>query len=133
MQGGARLQGHTGDRFQICPQVERRSRSNNAADGIFQRELTMPKLILKFQGVLIKEYNLDKPSLSIGRKEDNDIHIDHMAVSGHHARIDITEGSLAVTDMGSTNGTFVNGKKVTTAILRPNDWITIGKHILHFK
>jgi pSer/pThr/pTyr-binding forkhead associated (FHA) protein len=93
----------------------------------------VPKLILKFQGVLIKEYNLDKPFLSIGRKEDNDIHIDHMAVSGHHARVDITEGSLAVTDLGSTNGTFVNGKKVTTAILRPNDWITIGKHILHFK
>ncbi|MBI5874881.1 MAG: FHA domain-containing protein [Deltaproteobacteria bacterium] len=93
----------------------------------------MPKFILKFQGVLIKEYNLDKPCLTIGRKEDNDICIDHMSVSGHHARIDNQEGSFTATDLGSTNGTFVNGKKITTAILRPNDWITVGKHILYFK
>ncbi|MBI3398937.1 MAG: FHA domain-containing protein [Deltaproteobacteria bacterium] len=93
----------------------------------------MPKLMLKFQGVLIKEYNLDKPSLSIGRKEDNDICIDNMAVSGHHAKIDNNEDSLTVTDLHSTNGTFVNGKKITEAVLRPNDWITIGKHILYFK
>lgn len=94
----------------------------------------MPKLILKFQGVLIKEYNLDKPSLTIGRKEDNDIHIDHMSVSGYHAKIDNAEGSFTVTDLGSTNGTFVNGKKIATAVvLKPNDWITIGRHILYFK
>lgn len=97
----------------------------------------MSKLILKFHGVLIKEYSLDKPSLTVGRKNDNDIYIDHMAVSGHHARIDKiegnAEGSYTVTDLNSTNGTFVNGKKITTAILRPNDWITIGKHILNFK
>lgn len=93
----------------------------------------MSRLILKFQGVLIKEYDLDKPSLTIGRKEDNDIHIDHMSVSGYHARIDNTEGSFTVTDLGSANGTFVNGKKITTAVLKPNDWITIGRYILYFK
>lgn len=93
----------------------------------------MPKLILKFQGVFIKEYELDKSSLSIGRKEDNDIFIDHMSVSGHHARIDKNADSFTVTDLKSTNGTFVNGKRIAEAILRPNDWITIGKHILYFK
>jgi len=94
----------------------------------------MPKLILKFQGVLIKEYNLDKPSLTIGRKEGNDIHIDHMSVSGHHAKIEKKEDSFIVTDINSTNGTFVNGKRITAAtILKPNDWINIGKHILYFK
>jgi pSer/pThr/pTyr-binding forkhead associated (FHA) protein len=86
----------------------------------------MSKLVLKFHGVLIKEYSLDKPCLTIGRKDDNDICIDHMAVSGHHARIDkdTTEGSYTVTDLNSTNGTFVNGKKMTTAVLKPNDWMT---------
>ena len=97
----------------------------------------MSKLILKFQGILIKEYSLDKPSLTVGRKDDNDICIDHMAVSGHHARIDKREGNAesfyTVTDLNSTNGTFVNGKKMTTAVLKPNDWITIGRHILYFK
>lgn len=93
----------------------------------------MSKLILKFQGVFIKEYNLDKLSLTIGRKEDNDIMIDHMAVSGHHARVDKKEDSFTITDLNSTNGTFINGKKITEAALRPNDWITIGKHIFYFK
>ncbi|MEK7841108.1 MAG: FHA domain-containing protein [Deltaproteobacteria bacterium] len=69
----------------------------------------------------------------MGRKEDNDIHIDHMSVSGYQARIDNTEASLTVTDLGSTNGTFVNGKKIGAAVLKPNDWITIGRHILYFK
>lgn len=93
----------------------------------------MPKLILKFQGVFIKEYNLDKPSMTIGRKEGNDIIIDHMSVSGHHAKIDKDEDTFKVTDLESTNGTYVNGKRITEAVLRPNDWITIGKHILYFK
>ncbi|MBI3755514.1 MAG: FHA domain-containing protein [Deltaproteobacteria bacterium] len=98
----------------------------------------MPKFILKFQGVLIKEYNLDKPCLTIGRKEDNDICIDNMSVSGHHARIDKAEEPpviyFTVTDLNSTNGTFVNGKRIAAATtLKLNDWITIGKHILYFK
>ena len=56
-----------------------------------------------------------------------------MSVSGYQARIDNTEASLTVTDLGSTNGTFVNGKKIGAAVLKPNDWITIGRHILYFK
>ncbi|MBI5047405.1 MAG: FHA domain-containing protein [Deltaproteobacteria bacterium] len=97
----------------------------------------MSKLILKFHGVIIKEYNLDKPYLTIGRNDDNDICIDHMAVSSHHARIDKAEDTAedcyTVTELNSTNGTFVNGKKMTTTVLKPNDWIAIGKHILYFK
>jgi len=82
--------------------------------------------------VLIREYLVDRP-LSVGRLAENDIVIDHMGVSGRHARIE-PEGEAAVlTDLQSTNGTFVNGKRVERAELRPNDWITIGKHILTVK
>jgi FHA domain-containing protein len=89
--------------------------------------------VLSFQGVLIGEYPVDRPVLTIGRQADNDIVIDHMAVSGQHARV-MADGQLVVlADMQSTNGTFVNGRRVEQADLRPNDWITIGKHILILK
>jgi pSer/pThr/pTyr-binding forkhead associated (FHA) protein len=90
------------------------------------------KLVLSFQGVLIREYALDR-SLTIGRRPENDIVIDHMGVSGAHARVDLEGQAAVLTDLQSTNGTFVNGKRVERATLRPNDWITIGKHILTLK
>lgn len=90
------------------------------------------KLILSFQGALIREYSADR-SLTIGRRAENDIVIDHMGVSGQHARLDLEGETLVLTDLQSTNGTFVNGKRVERAELRPNDWITIGKHILTLK
>jgi len=90
------------------------------------------KLVLSFQGVLIREYPLDRPVLTIGRHEDNDIVIDHMGVSGRHTRVAVDGQSVILTDLQSTNGTFVNGRRVEQVELRPNDWITIGRHILTF-
>ena len=90
------------------------------------------RIILSFQGVLIREYAADRP-LTIGRSAENDIVIDHMGVSGKHARVDLEGQTVVLTDLKSTNGTFVNGKRVERAELRPNDWINIGKHILTLK
>ncbi|MBI4536922.1 MAG: FHA domain-containing protein [candidate division NC10 bacterium] len=90
------------------------------------------RLVLSFQGVLIREYAVDRP-LSIGRHAENDIVIDHMGVSGKHASVALEDQAVVLTDLKSTNGTFVNGKRVERAELRPNDWITIGKHILTLK
>lgn len=91
------------------------------------------KLLLSFQGVLIREYPVDRPTLTIGRHQENDIVIDHMGVSGRHAQVTLEGPSVILTDLQSTNGTFVNGRRVERSELRPNDWITIGKHILTFK
>ena len=90
------------------------------------------RIVLSFQGVLIREYPVDRP-LTIGRNAENDIVIDHMGVSGKHARVDLEGQAAVLTDLKSTNGTFVNGKRVERAELRPNDWINIGKHILTLK
>jgi pSer/pThr/pTyr-binding forkhead associated (FHA) protein len=90
------------------------------------------KLVLSFQGVMIREYPLDRPILTIGRHEDNDIVIDHMGVSGRHARVAVDGQSVILTDLQSTNGTFLNGRRVEQGELRPNDWIAIGRHILTF-
>jgi len=89
--------------------------------------------VLSFQGVLVREYALDRPVLTVGRHQENDIVIDHMGVSGTHARVTVDGQSVILTDLQSTNGTYVNGRRVTEVELRPNDWISIGKHILTFK
>ena len=91
------------------------------------------KLVLSFQGVLIREYALDRPIRSIGRHDENDIVVDHMGVSGKHAQIALEGQSVILTDLKSTNGTFVNGQRVERVELRPNDWISIGKHIVTLK
>jgi pSer/pThr/pTyr-binding forkhead associated (FHA) protein len=93
----------------------------------------MAKLILKFKGALIKEYEVDKPSLRIGRREGNDIRIDNLAVSGNHAKIQKVDGSFIVVDLKSTNGTFVNNKKIVQARLHHMDEITVGKHTILFE
>lgn len=95
----------------------------------------MPKLTIKYQDVLIKEIDLEtKPTWTVGRTDDNDIWIDHMAVSSHHARIDNNDGYFILSDLKSTNGTFINGKKIAgPTTLKLNDWISIGKHIIYFK
>jgi len=91
------------------------------------------KLVVSFQGVQLREYPLDRPSLTIGRHAENDIVIDHMGVSGKHAQVALEGQSIIVTDLQSTNGTFVNGHRIDRTELRPNDWISIGRHILTLK
>ena len=70
--------------------------------------------------------------MTIGRKEDNDIRIENLAVSGHHAKLlTIFEDSF-LEDLSSTNGTFVNGKSIDKHPLRNGDIIVIGKHELRY-
>ncbi len=88
------------------------------------------KLILTFNDQAVGEYALDTESLVIGRRPECDIHIDNLAVSGRHARVVTVAGSPFLEDLDSTNGTFVNGKKVDKQSLADGDLITIGKHAL---
>jgi pSer/pThr/pTyr-binding forkhead associated (FHA) protein len=92
----------------------------------------MARVILVFNKKVIKEYPFSKDSMTIGRDEANEIVIDNLAVSGHHARIDKTGGIYILTDLQSTNGTFANDKKITSYKLHHKDKITIGKHLLFF-
>lgn len=92
----------------------------------------MPKFLLKFNAAIIKEIAMDKEQITVGRRPDNDLVIDNPAVSGHHCRIYSQAGSFFVEDLNSTNGTFVNEKKIIRAGLRHNDVIGIVKHALVF-
>lgn len=92
----------------------------------------MARVILVFNKKVIKEYLFDKESMAIGRDEANDIVIDNLAVSSLHARIDKAGETFIVTDLQSTNGTFVNNKQITSHKLQHKDKIVIGKHLLFF-
>jgi pSer/pThr/pTyr-binding forkhead associated (FHA) protein len=63
---------------------------------------------------------------TIGRSSDNDVIIDSLLVSRRHARLDCSEGRCAVEDLGSANGLFVNGKRVSHAMLNPGDRLRLG-------
>lgn len=93
----------------------------------------MAKFYLKFEHSVLGEYPLDKKTVTIGRRPDNTIHIDHLSVSGRHARVEFENGAYVIYDHDSTNGTYVNGQPVATrTILRDGDTIHIARHILSF-
>lgn len=92
----------------------------------------MARLILMFNNQVVKEYPLIKESITIGRNEDNTITVDNLAVSGYHARIDAAGKDFILTDLQSTNGTFVNDKKVISHKLVHGDNVIVGKHLILF-
>lgn len=92
----------------------------------------MAKLVLSMNGAIQGEYELNQERLTIGRKPDNDIQIDNLAVSGKHALIITILDDSFLEDLGSTNGTYVNGKLVKKHALKDGDVIAIGKHELKY-
>lgn len=90
------------------------------------------KLILSLDGLVLKELALSKERTTIGRKPDNDIHIDNLAVSGHHAVIVTILNDSFVEDLHSTNGTLVNGRPIEKHFLQNGDVIEIGKYRIKY-
>ena len=88
----------------------------------------MSRLLLKFEGAVLKEVPLGTRPVTIGRSPDNDIPIDNLAVSNYHARVYAEAGSLVVEDLNSLNGSFLNDIRVERAMLKDGDAILIGKH-----
>jgi len=93
----------------------------------------MFKLVLKFQDSVLEEFVFDKTPVTIGRRYDNDVVIDNMAVSGHHAAIEEENPNFYVlVDLESLNGTFLNESKVNRQRIFDGDMLIIGKHTLNF-
>ncbi len=92
----------------------------------------MAKLILSMDGLVLKEIPITKERTTIGRKPHNDIQIDNLAVSGEHAVIVTIMNDSFLEDLGSTNGTLVNGQQIKKHFLQNNDVIELGKYKLKF-
>jgi len=99
----------------------------------------MYKLLQMVEGNVVSEHPLRGDSFCIGRNTGNDLQPDDASVSGNHAAIRITpsaylEGAqdVSIEDLGSTNGTRVNGKPVGRHLLKHGDMLSLGTLVLKF-
>lgn len=92
----------------------------------------MIKLTLTLDGVKLNEYVLDKHRVTLGRTPQNDIQLENLGISSNHAAIVRDGDSWAVEDLGSKNGTTVNGERITRQPLKHGDIIGIIKYQLRF-
>ncbi len=93
----------------------------------------MPKLIVSIDGAVMKEVVLTKLRTTVGRRPYHDIVFDNLAVSGDHAALTWDDAQVSVEDLGSTNGTYVNGEAVRQRVLKADDVISLAKYQLVFK
>jgi len=90
------------------------------------------KLVLLLADGTTLDVPLNKERMTIGRRADNDICLPHPAVSGEHSSVVTILADSFLEDLGSTNGTLVNGKPIVKHFLRDNDQIDIGRQRLVF-
>lgn len=93
----------------------------------------MLKIELSYENATLASYETENQQISIGRNPKNDIQIDNMAVSSFHAVVKKVMNAYFIEDLKSTNGTFVNEKKIDKYELLDGDEIIIGKHSLFFR
>lgn len=85
-----------------------------------------------FEGGQASQVALDGRSLIIGRDPGCDVRLDHYSVSRRHARLFRTETAWFISDLGSTNGTIVNGSRITEKWLKPGDVVRLGAYKVRF-
>jgi hypothetical protein len=107
--------------------------NGTGADIAFWRRITMAKLILSENMRILDEFPLDRDCITIGRRGDNDIQIDDRAVSGYHCQILTVLNDSFLEDLQSTNGTYVNSKRITKHALHNGDIIILGVHQLQYE
>lgn len=93
---------------------------------------TQRRLILALDGKILREIPITNSMISIGRKHGNDIQLNDLTLSGRHAQITSVPDYVFIEDLGSTNGTLVNGNHVKKVALEPGDVIEIGHHQLTY-
>lgn len=99
---------------------------NNGSDNVKRR------LILSLDGEIIREYRIGANEIHIGRKHGNDIQLNDLALSGRHAVITVQPDYVFIEDLGSTNGTMVNGTHIKKMPLDHGDIIQVGHHQLTY-
>ena len=72
-------------------------------------------------------WDLSEGTAEAGRSPDSALFLDDITVSRHHAAFTVAAGILTVQDLGSTNGTYVNGERVAVATLNPGDEVIVGR------
>jgi ABC transport system ATP-binding/permease protein len=76
--------------------------------------------------LVLRDIELNRPLVTIGRATGNDIRIEHPTVSARHAEIRKLPKGFELADLGSSNGTFVNGQRITRQVLQPGNRVSLG-------
>ena len=87
----------------------------------------MAKLVVLSAGMTGRTHELKADKTTIGRVEDNTFQIAEASVSSHHCEILLRGSEVVVRDLNSTNGTFINGEKVTESVIKPNQILRLGQ------
>ena len=87
----------------------------------------MAKLVLLSAGMTGRTHDLKVDKTTVGRVEDNTFQIAEPSVSSHHCEILLRGSEVVVKDLGSTNGSFINGEKVTESVLKPGQLLRLGQ------
>src|SRR5499427_4719166 len=87
----------------------------------------MAKLVLLSAGMTGRTHELKVDKTTIGRVEDNTFQIAEPSVSSHHCEILMRGSDVVVKDLESTNGTFINGEKVSESVLKPGQVLRLGQ------
>lgn len=93
----------------------------------------MPQLIASIEGVTFKNVTLTKDKTTLGRRPYNDIVFENLVCSGEHCVFYLNGGEVDIADLGSTNGTSVNGEKIDAKRrLKDRDMIGIGRYRIQY-
>jgi hypothetical protein len=87
----------------------------------------MPRLVVLSEGFTGRAYDLKVDRTTVGRVDDNAFSIPEASVSSHHCEIILRGNDVVVRDLNSTNGTFVNGERVSEAVLKPGQVLRLGQ------
>jgi pSer/pThr/pTyr-binding forkhead associated (FHA) protein len=87
----------------------------------------MAKLVVLSEGFTGRSHELKVDKTTVGRVEDNAFQIAEPSVSSHHCEILLRGGEVIVKDLDSTNGTFINGEKITESVLKPGQTLRLGQ------
>src|SRR5262249_31578758 len=87
----------------------------------------MAKLVLLSAGMTGRTHELKVDKTTIGRVEDNTCEIAEPSVSSHHCEILLRGSDVVVRDLNSTNGTFINGEKVSETVIKPGQVLRLGQ------
>jgi len=87
----------------------------------------MPKLVILTEALKGRTHELTVEKTTIGRVEDNTFQIAEPSVSSHHCEILLRGSDVVVKDLNSTNGSFINGEKITESTLKPGQTLRLGQ------
>lgn len=87
----------------------------------------MPKLVVLSDGQAGRSCELTAEKVTIGRVEDNSFQIAEASVSSHHCEVVLRGAEVVIKDLNSTNGTFINGDKISEAVLKPGQTLRLGQ------